>query len=322
MTLSLLLAFFGARSQTPYGKEPLAHTYSIVAYDSISGDMGVAVQSHWFSVGSIVLWGEAGVGAIATQSLVNPAFGPQGLALMKTGLEAEATLEALIASDEGRDIRQLAVVDSKGNVKAHTGSKCIEDAGHIEGKGYSVQANMMKNNKVWGAMSKAYENSTGSLAERMLVALEAAENAGGDIRGKQSAAILVVRKEATGKPWVDRKVDLRVEDHATPVKELKRLLKLHQAYNHMNEGDVAMEEGDVEAALDSYGAAEALVPDNLEMKYWHAISLVNAGKVKEALPIFKNIFAKNEDWRTLTSRLIKPGFLTVDEKTLELILEQ
>jgi len=237
-------------------------------------------------------------------------------------LDAEATLNVLIASDEGRDVRQLAVVDSKGNVKAHTGAKCIEDAGHIEGKGYSVQANMMKNDKIWGAMSDAYENSSGSLAERMLIALEAAQDAGGDIRGKQSAAILVVKKEASGKPWVDRKVDLRVEDHATPVKELQRLLKLHQAYNHMNDGDVAMEHGDVDAALTSYGSAEALVPDNLEMKYWHAVSLVNAGKVKEALPMFKNIFAKNEDWRTLTSRLIKPGFLVVDEKTLELILEQ
>ncbi len=322
LTLSVLLSLVSLKAQTPYGDQPLAHTYSIVAYDSITGDMGVAVQSHWFSVGSLVLWGEAGVGAIATQSLVNPAFGPQGLALLKTGLDAEQTLNALVASDEGREVRQLAVVDSKGKAKAYTGAKCIADAGHIEGKGYTVQANMMKNDKVWGAMSEAYENAEGSLAERLMAALEAAQAVGGDIRGKQSAALLVVSGKSTGQVWADRKVDLRVEDHKTPVKELRRLLQLHKAYNYMNEGDLAMEHGDIDGALKSYGSAQELNPDNLEMKYWHAISLTNAGKIEDALPMFKKIFAENADWRTLTERLIKPGFLVVDEKTLERILKQ
>ena len=208
-----------------YGHQPLVSTYSIVAFDPETGDMGVAVQSHWFSVGSIVTWGEAGVGVIATQSLANPAFGPQGLALLRTGLDAKTVLEALINSDEGRDVRQLAVIDAKGNAASYTGKKCIQAAGHHIGKNYAVQANLMEKASVWPAMAKAFEQSKGSLAERMVAALHAAQAEGGDIRGKQSAAILVVRGKPTGNVWQDRLVDLRVEDHPTPVQELKRLLK-------------------------------------------------------------------------------------------------
>lgn len=308
-------------AQQPFGNEPLAHTYSIVAIDHETGEMGVAVQSHWFSVGTLVTWGKAGVGVVATQSFVNPQFGPDGLKLMGLGFSAEEVVSLLTSKDDGRDVRQLAVLDKSGQAAAYTGSKCIEAAGHIVGDGYSVQANLMDNDQVWPAMSKAFEDSKGlPLAERMVAALAAAEAAGGDIRGKQSAALLVVGKEGTGKEWVDRKVDLRVDDHPTPILELKRLLKVHRAYEHMNKGDLAVEEGKIELAMEEYGAAEEMFPENEEMKYWHAITLANIGKMNEALPLFTEVFRKNKDWLKLTPRLTKNGLLTVDKSDLDKIL--
>jgi uncharacterized Ntn-hydrolase superfamily protein len=297
------------------------HTYSIVARDPVTGDMGVAVQSHWFSVGSVVSWAEAGVGAIATQSLVNISFGPRGLDLLREGKTAPQVLESLISSDNGREFRQLAIIDTFGNVATFTGKQCIPDAGQIEGVNYSVQANMMLNKKVWPAMSDAFEKSTGPLAERMMEALKAAEAAGGDIRGQQSASILVVRGRATGKLWEDRLIDLRVEDHTEAVKEMERVLRVHRAYEHMNKGDLAIELGDEEMALKEYGAAQELFPENIEMKYWHAVSLVNIGKLDEALPMFKTVFEKEPNWIELTRRIVPNGLLKVDQKTLELILE-
>ena len=316
----LLFIAIGLQAQTFYGDNPLAHTFSIVARDKNTGEMGVAVQSHWFSVGTIVSWGEAGVGVIATQSMVNPSFGPRGLELMKEGFTAKETLDRLIASDEGRDLRQLAVLDSKGNVAAYTGSKCIPEAGHIEGDQFSVQANLMASDKVWPAMKEAFENSDGTLAEKMLDALDAAQSAGGDIRGKQSAAILVVKAESTGKAWEDRLVDIQIADHPEPLLELRRIYNVHQAYEHMNKGDLAIEQNDMELAMKEYSTAEAMFPDNLEMKYWHAVTLANIGKVDESLPIFKEIFAKDNNWKVLTPKLIGNEMLTVSEDDLERIL--
>jgi uncharacterized Ntn-hydrolase superfamily protein len=299
--------------------EPLTHTYSIVARDEATGDLGVAVQSHWFSVGSIVSWAEAGVGAIATQSLVNVSFGPKGLDLLKQGKNAQETLEILLAEDEGRDFRQVAIIDLNGNVAVHTGTKCIADAGHVKGDNYSVQANMMLNKKIWPAMSQAFEQSTGPLAERMLAALQAAEAAGGDIRGRQSAAILVVRGKASGKIWEDRIIDLRVEDHPNAPEEIGRVLKVYRAYEHMNKGDLAIELGDEKMALEEYGAAQEMFPQNIEMQYWNAVSLVNIGQLEKALPMFKSIFQKDENWVELTRRIVKNGMLTADEVSLEKI---
>ncbi len=296
------------------------HTYSIVARDTVTGEMGVAVQSHWFSVGSLVTWAEAGVGAVATQSFVDPAYGPLGLDLMRAGKTAHQALNSLVSTDEGRDVRQVAMIDAKGNVAAHTGSKCIQGAGHIVGKNYSVQANLMLNDKIWPAMSKAYENAKGDLAERMLAALDAAEAAGGDIRGKQSAAILIVKAQSTGRPWADRVMELRVEDHEEPLNELRRLVQVHRAYEHMNAGDLAVEHGDIDGALREYSAAEKMFPNNLEMKFWHATALVNAGRVKESLPIFKEVFSKDLNWATLVPRLPASGTLIADEKTIKEIL--
>ena len=298
----------------------LVHTYSIVARDSATGELGTAVQSHWFSVGSIVTWAEAGVGAVATQSFVDPSYGPLGLELMRAGKTARQALDALLASDPGKDVRQVAMVDANGVVAAHTGSKCIQSAGHITGRQYSVQANLMLNEKVWPAMSRAFESSSGDLADRLLAALDAGQSAGGDIRGKQSAAIIIVRGRSSGRPWADRVMDLRVEDHPEPLKELRRLVALQRAYTHMNDGDVAVEHNDVDGALREYSRAEAMVPNNLEMKFWHAVALVNVGRVEQSLPMFKEIFAKDTNWATLIPRLPASGTLNADKKVLERIL--
>ena len=203
---------------------PLAHTFSIVARDSITGEIGVAVQSHWFSVGTAVSWAEAGVGAVATQSFVNKSFGIRGLSLLKNGLTAQQALDSLLKDDEGREVRQLAIVDNKGNVAVHTGNDCIQYASHIKGDQFSVQANMMLGNQVTNAMAAAFQkNAAKPLAERMLLALDAAQGAGGDIRGQQSAAIVIVPAKSDGKPWDERKVDLRVDDSKEAVKEISRL---------------------------------------------------------------------------------------------------
>lgn len=321
--LIMLAVFISVRGYTQHiYSGNLAHTYSIVARDPATGEMGVAVQSHWFSVGSIVSWAEAGVGAVATQSFTNPSFGPRGLAMLKEGIPAEETLQKLIASDDGRDVRQLAIIDSHGNAAAWTGEKCIPFAGHYTGDNFSMQANLMLYGDVWSAMAEAYVRSEGQLADRMLRALEAAQHVGGDIRGKQSAALLVVRGEATGRVWEDRKIDLRVEDHPEPIQELKRLLQIHTAYEHMNKGDVAMEHGNAEEALREYTAAEDMFPENLEMKYWHAVSMANNGMVKKSLVLFQEIFRADENWRTLTQRLPAVELLKVSNEELQLILSQ
>jgi len=258
---------------------------------------------------------------VATQSFVNPAFGPDGLVLLRSGMTAEQVVDKLIAEDEGRDVRQLAIIDVNGNVKSYTGKNCIPGAGNIVGKNYSVQANLMLNDKVPGAMSKAFEESKGPLAERLMAALFAAEEVGGDIRGKQSAAILVVKGRSTGQVWKDRLIDLRVADHSAPLEELNRLLKVHRAYDHMNSGDLAVEHGDMKLAMEEYSKAEEMFPENEEMKYWHAVTLATNGDVEGALPLFKDVFLKNENWRTLTPRLVTVGLLNVTDEQLQSILK-
>ena len=303
--------------------EPLAHTYSIVARDSVTGEMGVAVQSHWFSVGTTVSWAEAGVGAIATQSFVNKSFGIRGLELLKNGLPAQAALEMLLGDDEGREVRQLAIVDAQGNVAVHTGNKCIDYAGHVKGESFSVQSNMMLTDKVPAAMAAAYRKTSGKpLGERMLAALDAAQAVGGDIRGQQSAAILIVPAKAAGKPWDERTVDLRVDDNPAPLKELRRLYTVHTAYQYMNNGDLAVEKGDMNGAMKEYGAAMKLFPTNLEMQYWTAITLANDKQVAKALPILKKVFAKEPNWKELTRRLPKVGLLNVNDADLKKVLTQ
>jgi uncharacterized Ntn-hydrolase superfamily protein len=320
--LAILLYNTSLFSQQVYSnKEPFAHTYSIVARDTVTGDMGVAVQSHWFSVGSLVVWGKAGVGVVATQSFINPSFGPRGLSLLENGLSPKSAIQALLDLDEGREVRQLAILDAQGNVHAYTGKNCIEAAGHIIGDNFSVQANLMEKNTVWPAMAKAFKNAKGSLAERMLIAMEAAQHEGGDIRGKQSVAILVVKAKSTGNSWEDKIVDLRVEDSANPLKEMKRLLTIHKAYEYMNKGDLAVEHANFKLAKEHYKNAQKLNPDNLEMKYWYAVTLANNGEMREAILIFKEIFKQNNDWKILTPRLHKAKLLVVNKHQLQEILK-
>lgn len=327
----LLFLFFGLSAGTGLaGQQVVAeqqvsgrpvHTYSIVARDPATGRMGAAVQSHWFSVGSTVIWGEAGVGVVATQSFVDPSYGPLGLALMKAGKSAAEALRALTQADSHPEVRQVAILDANGLAAAHTGQKCIPDAGHITSENFSVQANLMLNSEVWPAMAQAFQTAGGDLAERLLAALEAAQQAGGDIRGKQSAAILIVEGQSTGQPWRDRVMDLRVEDHAEPLQELRRLVRVHRAYQHMNAGDLAVEAGEAERALQEYSAAEAMFPDNLEMKFWHAVSLVNMGRVEESFSLFRAVFAEDEKWALLLPRLPAVGLLQADQDTVARILE-
>lgn len=300
----------------------LAHTFSIVARDPASGEMAVGVQSHWFSVGTAVSWGEAGVGVVATQSFVNKSYGIRGLGLMKDGKTAPQALSELLAADEGREVRQVAMIDVNGNVNSYTGKNCIDHAGNIVGKNYSVQSNMMLGNGVNKAMAKAFEGSEGKpLAERVLLALQAAQAAGGDVRGKQSAAILVVAGKGTGQPWNDRLIDLRVDDNKAPLDELQRLLKLFRAYEHMDKGDLATEKNDMKAAMDEYGAAMKMFPENMEMKYWTAITLANNKNVKEASEILHKIYIRNGNWRELTRRLPKVSLLNVSKADLQMLLK-
>jgi uncharacterized Ntn-hydrolase superfamily protein len=296
------------------------HTYSIVAVDKNRGEIGAAVQSHWFSVGSTVPWAEAGVGAVVTQSFVNPSFGPGGLELLKQGLGPEQVVDRLVASDAGRAMRQLAVVDHHGRAFAFTGRRCVPEAGHRIGEGYSVQANLMENDEVWPAMAKAFEQSSGLLAERMVEALAAAQDCGGDLRGKQSAAVLIVRGESSGEIWKDRVIDLRVEDHEEPVEELRRLLGVFRAYEHMNRGDLALEAGDEKRALQAYGDALKLYPDSQEIRFWCGVSLTNTGRLEQALPIFAEVFRAHLGWRALAQRIHSLDLLEVEKKDYQRII--
>jgi uncharacterized Ntn-hydrolase superfamily protein len=314
MTMSV-----AAQSAKP--NDPLAHTFSIVARDPNTGEMAVAVQSHWFSVGTGVSWGEAGVGVVATQSFTNKSFGLRGLALLKQGKSPQEALDILLSDDTGKDFRQVAILDKQGRVATHTGKSCIDVAGHSNGENFSVQANMMLNDKVVPAMEKAWkENSSLPLAERMIAVLKAAQSVGGDIRGKQSAALLIVAPEATSAPWNDKLLDLRVDDAVEPIQEIERLLKVYRAYEHMNKGDYHVEKNEMQSAMDEYNKAMKMFPDNLEMQYWTAITLANGKEISKASAMLQSIYKKDPNWRELTKRLPKVGLLTVPEKDLKELL--
>ncbi len=317
------LAFsFEAISQLNRPNDPLAHTYSIVARDAKPGEMAVAVQSHWFSVGTAVSWGEAGVGVVATQSFTNKSFGLRGLAMLKEGLSPQEAMDSLLNHDDGKAFRQVAILDTKGRVATHTGAKCIDEAGHANGDNFSVQANMMLNDTVVPAMEEAWKkHSDLPLAERMVKVLEAAQAQGGDIRGKQSAALLLVKAEASDEPWNDRVLDLRVDDHQNPVQELNRLVKVYRAYEHMNQGDYFVEKGKMQEAMNEYNAAMEMFPENLEMQYWTAITLANDGKIDQAVKMLQKIYMQDANWRELTKRLPKVGLLEVEDQELKKLLK-
>ena len=299
---------------------PAEATFSIVARDPETGDLGVAVQSHYFSVGPIVPWAEPGVGAVATQSLVEVSYGPRGLQMMSSGRGAKQTLEELLSQDANKDVRQVAMIDSRGEVAAWTGKKCIPAAGDRMGAQYSVQANLMSNPNVWPAMAIAYENTEGDLADRLLAALEAGQAAGGDIRGQQSAAIVIVKGKRSNKPWADRVMDLRVEDNPRPIAELKRLVKTWRAYRNVDQGDAYATEWKIEDAMKSYAEGARLAPGNDEIIFWQAASLWQLGREKEATPLFRKVFARDHRWVELVPRLVPAGLLKDDPESIKRIL--
>lgn len=319
IVLILLLQNFGISQE--HQSIPVS-TYSIVAYDEETGQLGVAVQSHWFSVGSLVPWIRAGVGAVATQSFVKVEYGPNGLKLMGKGFSAEDALKILVEEDENSDVRQVGMVDVKGSASAFTGEKCIQFAGHIVGKNYTVQANLMASATVPTAMVRAYEITEGELVDRLMAALEAAQKEGGDVRGKQSAAIVITSGEPTGIDWKDKLFDLRIEDHPEPIKEMKRLIRVSRAYQHANQGDLYIETGEIDKALSAYNLAAEYYPENPELPFWTAVSLASVDRVDEALPIFKEVFKKAPDLRDLVPRLIPAGLLPDNKKLIEKIQKQ
>jgi uncharacterized Ntn-hydrolase superfamily protein len=315
----LVVSFAAAGAQNSEPRRPV-HTYSIVARDAGTGELGVAVQSHWFSVGSGVLWAEPGIGAVATQSFLEPSYGPLGLALMRAGKSAEQSLNALLAADKHTDVRQVGMVDATGTVANHTGENAIIEHCDASGSGYTVQANLMWKPTVCTAMQSAYEKADGDLADRLMAALEAAQGEGGDIRGKQSAALLVVSGDASKPAWGGRIVDLRVEDHAEPLVELRRLLTVARAYRLMNEGDEHLANGDVDKASAAYSGAAKLVPDNHETVFWHAVTLASAGREDEAMPLFAEAFERWPLWRELVQRLPASGLLPQDPALMRRIV--
>jgi uncharacterized Ntn-hydrolase superfamily protein len=287
-------------------------TYSIVARDKQTGELGVAVESHYFQVGPVVPWALAGVGAVATQSMVNISFGPLGLEYMRSGYSASQALKALLAADTQPESRQVALVDAAGNVAVHTGEKCIPAAGHRAGDGFSVQANLMEKNTVWDAMYEAFTSTTEPLAERMMAALEAAEAEGGDIRGKQSAAMLVVTGKPTGHSWEDRVIDLRVEDSPDPIKELRRLLRVKRAYMTLNDSERLEQYGEKAAALDSLRKATKMAPEMVEIQFWAGLSLAEEGHLDEGCELMMQAVRKDPRWIETLHRLVAVDRLKSD----------
>ena len=296
------------------------NTYSITAFDPINNQLGVAVQSHWFAVGALCPWIEPGVGVIATQSLVEVSYGPKGMDLLRKGRSAQDALNILLQADKNPAVRQVAIVDAAGRTAVHTGEKCIAHAGHIARGSFSVQANMMLKDTVWGAMAEAFERSSGLLSERLFAALCAAQKEGGDIRGMQSASMKVVENINDQSPWTHLQTDIRVDDHPDPITELRRLLDLEKAYNFMNEGDDLMSRNHPQAAREKYAHAARLAPDVNEVPFWQAVTTAESGHIDEAVPIFKKVFDIDENWRELVRRLPACGLLNIDESDLDRIL--
>lgn len=289
-------------------------TYSIVAINKKQNQMGVAVQSHWFAVGSDVIWTESGVGVVATQALVEIAYGPNGLKLMKEGKSAKLALIECLKNDANRDVRQVAFIDANGSVASFTGKKCIPQAGNIMGENYSVQANLMKKDTVWHAMATAFENSSGELADRMLVALNAAQSEGGDIRGMQSAAIKVVRVKPNGPTWKNVLIDLRVDDNPTPLIELKRLLNLHRAYKIFYQGEDKLEKKHVQEAEKLFLKANRLLKNKNELLFWEAVDFFNANQAQKGLEYFFKLPKNESRWWILLQRLRTVGMMPSDNK--------
>jgi uncharacterized Ntn-hydrolase superfamily protein len=275
-------------------------TYSIVARDPDTGELGVAVQSHWFSVGSVVSWARPGVGAVATQANAEVAYGPRALDLLGAGAGAGEALARLVSEDPGAATRQVGVVGDDGTVAVHTGEQCVPFAGHVIGDGFSCQANMMASEAVWSAMAEAFTSARGRLSERLLDALDAGERAGGDVRGRQSAALLVVPPE--GESWATV-VSLRVDDDPEPLRELRRLFVLHDAYELATESERLAEQGRFEEAASRMARAWELAPDNAELRFWAGLGMAQGGLLDAGVEQVRAAIAAHPGWRDLLERL-------------------
>jgi uncharacterized Ntn-hydrolase superfamily protein len=285
-------------------------TYSVVAFDPATGEHGAAVHSHWFSVGSLCIWARPGVGAVATQSVVEPAHGPHGLDRLAAGAGAAEALEALLAADALAAVRQVGIVDATGRVAVHTGADCIGCAGDAAGVHVSAQANMMARETVPAAMVAGFERAEGDLAERLMAALDAAEGEGGDVRGRQSSALVVVPPQ--GEPWQAR-FELRVEDHREPVAEMRRLLRLARAYELAGQADELMASERPEEAGPLYERAAELAPESDELLFWAGLAQAHAGDAERGIAAVRRAIELNPAWRTLLERL-SPDFAPAGER--------
>jgi uncharacterized Ntn-hydrolase superfamily protein len=294
-------------------------TYSILARDPETGAFGIGVQSHFFGVGRLVGWLEPGLGGVATQAFVNVGLGPRGLDLLRSGSAAQQTLDALVAGDEGAGLRQVAVVDSTGRVAAFTGDQNVPAAGSRAGVQVVAQGNMLVSDAVYESMIDAYESSSAPFAERLLVALRAAEEQGGDARGSQSAAIRIVSGERTDAPWEQTLVDIRVDDHVDPIGELTRLLALHRAYETLGAAMFTpgllmgsfenVTEAELAASLSAFEQARVGLGDNLEGAFWQAVVLARAGQASAAEALFEEVFAAAPRFRNYLRSVRQAGFL-------------
>jgi len=295
-------------------------TYSIVARDAETGYLGVAVQSHYFSVGSVSPHAEAGVAAVTIQSFAKPSYGTEGLRLIREGASAHEALATLRGRDEHSEYRQSAMVDTQGRVAVYTGERCIPEAGHHSGDGYACLGNMLLEGDIWDQMGDAFAGAKGDLIDRLIVALEAAQSAGGDLRGRRSAAVIIVAAEASGDPAVEVLFNLRVEDHDQPLQELKRLVTLKKAFHHNSRGDHHLRNGDVNAALREFSMAVAMAPAHEELVFWQAVAMAVAGFQKEAEPLFRELFGSSSNWRLLAERVAKSRYLPEGAHALDEIL--
>jgi len=295
----------------------LAATYSIVARDTDTGEIGIAVQSHYFAVGTSVVWAEPGVGAVASQAFLNPAYGREGLDLLREGLGPDAAVRRLLAEDAGSELRQVAMVDAAGNVAVHTGQLCVEAAGHRVGDGFAVQGNMLHSDEVWDAMAEAFSASRERLPERLVAALSAAERAGGDVRGRQSAALLVVSGRRSERPWEEARIDLRVDDHRDPVAELERLLVIQRATETFDAGMKIFQSGDPAGALEQLAQASALRPTDPQIHFLSGVVLLNAGRKSDAIAALRRACSSDPGWLQLLLRLVPSGLVPDDPALIE-----
>jgi uncharacterized Ntn-hydrolase superfamily protein len=296
-------------------------TYSIAARDPRTGEFGVAVQSHWFAAGATVPWAEAGVGAVATQAFLEMSYGPRGLDLLREGATAQETLRRLAADDPDADVRQVGIVDARGGVATHTGARTIPAAGHVTGDGFTCQANMMWQDTVWDAMAGAYAEAGGELADRLLAALDAAERERGDIRGRQAAGILIVGPDRLDEPWRGMRMHLHVDDHPDPNAELRRLVGVHRAYQHLERSEELELEHDTAGVRREREAALAAGPDLIEVRYWAAIGLASEGRHDDALALMRSVDATGPGWRELLRRLVDGELMEIPAEASAKLLE-